>query len=45
MKKEQESLKYHRSADWDYRITGDGGQGESELPEKTKKWLLDVRGY
>lgn len=44
-KKEQESLKYHGSADWDYAISGDGGQGEGELPEKTKKWLLRVRGY
>jgi chromosome segregation ATPase len=45
MKKMQESLKYHGSADWDYGISGDGSEGESQLPEKTKRWLLRVRGY
>ncbi len=45
LQKLQQSQKYHTTADWDYSINGDGGQGESALPEKTKKWLLRVRGY
>ena len=38
----QRSLKYHTSADWDYRTKG---EREGELPAKTKKWLKRVRGY
>jgi len=38
----QRSLKYHTSADWDYRTKG---EREGELPAKTKKWLERVRGY
>jgi acetyltransferase-like isoleucine patch superfamily enzyme len=45
LQKSQQSLNYHTSADWDYGILGDGRQPESELPEKTKKWLMEVRGY
>jgi len=38
----QQNLKYHTTADWDYRIKG---EKEGELPAKTKKWLMRVRGY
>jgi len=41
----QKSLKYHTTADWDYRIQGEGSRGESSIPPKSKKWLLRVRGY
>jgi len=41
----QQSLKYHTTADWDYRIRDDGNRGESDIPPKLKKWLLRVRGY
>jgi len=41
----QQSLKYHTTADWDYRIRDDGNRGESDVPPKLKKWLLRVRGY
>ena len=37
-----QSLKYHTTADWDYRIQG---EKEGEIPTKAKKWLLRVRGY
>ena len=36
------SLKYHTTADWDYRIQG---EKEGEIPPEAKKWLRDVRGY
>ncbi|MDE0827385.1 MAG: hypothetical protein OSA48_11355, partial [Akkermansiaceae bacterium] len=38
----QKSLKYHTSADWDYRTKA---EKEGEIPAKTKKWLMRVRGY
>jgi len=38
----QRSLKYHTTADWDYRIQG---EKEGKIPPKAKKWLLRVRGY
>jgi len=38
----QQSLKYHTSANWDYRIQG---EKEAEIPPKAKKWLLRVRGH
>jgi hypothetical protein len=38
----QRSLKYHTSADWDYRTQA---EREGELPAKTKQWLMEVRGY
>ena len=38
----QRSLKYHTSADWDYRTHA---ERKGELPAKTKKWLQRVRGY
>jgi hypothetical protein len=41
----QQSVKYHTTADWDYRVQGDGGFPESEGPPKMKDWLLRVRGY
>jgi len=41
----QQSVKYHTTADWDYRIRDDGGREESNIPPKMKEWLLRVRGY
>jgi len=38
----QRSLKYHTTADWDYRTKA---EREGEPPAKTTKWLLRVRGY
>ncbi len=38
----QRSLKYHTTADWDYRTKAERA---GELPAKTKKWLQSVRGY
>ncbi len=38
----QRSLKYHTTADWDYRTQA---ERKGELPAKTKKWLQRVRGY
>jgi len=38
----QTSLKYHTTADWDYRTQG---EKDGKLPAKTKKWLKEVRGY
>ena len=38
----QQGLKYHATADWDYRIQG---EKEGIIPPKAKKWLLRVRGY
>ena len=36
------SLKYHTTADWDYRTQA---EKEDEIPADAKKWLLRVRGY
>jgi len=36
------SLKYHTSADWDYKTQA---ENLDEIPPDAKKWLRDVRGY
>jgi len=45
LKAAKDSLKYYKTANWSHAIQGDSSEGESNLPEKTKKWLLRVRGY
>jgi len=43
---ERKRFTYRTTADWSSSVSGDGGeQDESQIPEKMKKWLKQVRGY
>jgi len=42
LKRFQEKIKYHTTADWDYRVRE---EVNDKVPPKMKKWLLRVRGY
>jgi len=42
LKELQQSMKYHRQANWDHRVPE---EVSGNIPPKLKKWLKDVRGY